>query len=189
MITLIVKISKGDNMYTDDDEKYSYKNSRTKFNDKKDSNPYTVTNTNSINNDAYLDYDIYNADHDDEVEVKKEKRSFDKKRLIKLSIIIILLIILSILIYFIMNTSNLNPRIELVNNTLSIHAGETSAIAYEIVDTEQRIPVAFVSMNEEIVTVDEYGSVYGKSRGNTTITIIYYINGNRYEEKCEVIVN
>ncbi len=180
MITYIY--NRGEVMYTEDDEKesYEYDDNYDVNNDVQDNSEYKL-----VQNDDLVNYDIYQEN--DNNQVSERKSGGNKARIIKLIIIFVLLVILGILIYFIVTTKKLNPRIEIVNNNIVLNAGESSAISYEIVDTEERIPLTFISADESIVKVDEYGVIEGVSRGETVINIIYYIQGERIEKS--VLVN
>lgn len=168
-------------MYTDDDEKESYDEEKENIVD--DENiPYQI-----INEYGGMNYDSYIENNDNNKEDKQGKK-INKKRLIKLIIIFVLIIILSIIIYFIINLDTKYPEVKLLTENITINAGESGAIAYEIIDTEERIGVSFVSMNSEIVSVDEYGNIYGIKKGTSIVTMVYYINGKRYEKKCNIIV-
>lgn len=173
-------------MYTEDDKDEDYEYS--------DNNDY---NTDNKLEDVEEDYQIVeennftNYDIDQEpnyIENKKEKRPIDKGRLFKLAIILILLIILFTLVYFIITTGSKTPSVNILNREIILNAGESSAIAYEILDTEEEIRVRFASSDERIVSAYEDGSIVGVSTGEATITVSYYVGNTLYEEECHVTV-
>ena len=171
-------------MYTEDDEKkdFEYNDNYDTDNTESSDSEYEIVNDNDL-----VNYDIYKTAPEEKKKKKKSKHEFSIGRLVKLLIIFVLLAVLIYLIYLIATTKKLNPRVNILNTEIFIDAGENAAIAYEILDTEERIPLTYTSQDEKIVTVDEYGSIYGVSRGNTNITVSYNINGTKYEET--VIVN
>ena len=167
-------------MYTDDDDKEDYNEDESEYTE--ENRQYQIINEYSgVNYDSYID----NNNMETEVNPKK---TINKKRLIKLIIILVLIIILSIIIYSIIHLDTKTPDVRLLTENITINAGETGAIAYEIVDTEERVSISFVSMYSDIVSVDANGNIYGIKKGTSTITMVYYINGTRYEKKCNVFV-
>ena len=173
-------------MYTEDDKDEDYEYS--------DNNDYNTDNKlEEVNKDYeiaddsnYMNYDIYTESHNQEN--KRKKKQIDKRRLFKLAIILILLIILFTLVYFIITTGSKTPSVNILNREIILNAGESSAIAYEILDTEEEIRVRFASSDERIVSAYEDGSIVGVSTGEATITVSYYVGNTLHEEECHVTV-
>ena len=170
-------------MYTEDD-----KVSRKKVNNNKSSSFYDEEA------DFYDSEDTnYNTDDNfyDNVESDtKEDKNIKKIGLIVIGSIVlaIILIILALVIFSSKDDDTIKADIRLLTEKISLKVGEEKHISYEILNTEEMLPVSYKSKNESIATVDKNGKVVGVKEGDTKVVISYKSGKKNQEKECEISV-